>query len=222
MYQFLTTNNFNINAADYLNHSAAFSNRWHKMKSKSKYLMIGASLILLLVFLFPIWNIDLEAPQYPEGIGLRIWVNKMTGAKEFDLKNLNGLNHYIGMKPIEPDTIQELKYMPFIIAFFIGSGLLVSFLNRKFIFVWIALLLIIMSVGLYDFYMWGYDYGHNLNPSAPIKVPGMSYQPPVIGTKKLLNITATSLPGAGSIVIFLSASLAIVSFIIDKRGNKEK
>jgi copper chaperone NosL len=182
--------------------------------------MIGASLILVLVFLFPIWNIDLDAPQYPEGIGLRIWVNQITGEKEFDLKNLNGLNHYIGMKPIEPDTIKELKYMPFILAFFIGSGLLVSFLNRKFVSAWIAALLIIMSIGLYDFYLWGYDYGHNLNPTAPIKVPGMSYQPPVIGTKKLLNITATSLPGIGSFIIFVSGSMAAASFILDKRGNK--
>lgn len=193
--------------------------RTNDMNSKSKYLMICASLILLLVFLFPIWNIDLDAPQYPEGIGLRIWINKMTGAKEFDLKNLNGLNHYIGMKPIEPNDIAELKYMPYIIFFFIGSGLVVSFLKRKYVAVWIILLIAIMLIGLYDFYMWGYDYGHNLNPNAPIKVPGMSYQPPVIGTKKLLNITATSLPGIGSVIIFFSVMLAAAAFIIDKRGK---
>lgn len=190
------------------------------MSSKSKYLMICASLILLLVFLFPIWNIDLDAPQYPEGIGLRIWINKMTGAKEFDLKNLNGLNHYIGMKPIEPDDIDELKYMPYFIFFFMGSGLVVAFQKRKYVAVWIILLISIMLIGLYDFYMWGYDYGHNLNPNAPIKVPGMSYQPPVIGTKKLLNITATSLPGIGSLIIFISVVLAAAAFIIDKRGKK--
>lgn len=180
--------------------------------------MIGASLILLLVYLFPIWNIDLEAPQYPEGIGLRIWINQVTGEKEFDLKNLNGLNHYIGMKPIEPYAIPELKYMPFILAFFIAAGFTVSFLkNRKLILTWLVLLLIVMSIGLYDFYMWGYDYGHNLNPNAPIKVPGMSYQPPVIGTKKLLNITATSLPGIGGITIFTSIILASASYLIDKK-----
>lgn len=184
--------------------------------------MIGASLILLLVYLFPIWNIDLKAPQYPEGIGLRIWINQVTGKKEFDLKNLNGLNHYIGMKPIEPDAIPELKYMPFILAFFIVAGFTVSFLkNRKMIFTWLVLLLIVMSIGLYDFYMWGYDYGHNLNPNAPIKVPGMSYQPPVIGTKKLLNITATSLPGIGGIIIFTSIVLASASYLIGKK-RKEK
>ncbi|MBI1937955.1 MAG: hypothetical protein HYS25_07500 [Ignavibacteriales bacterium] len=188
------------------------------MSSRSKYLMLAASLILVIVFVFPIWNIDLEAPQYPEGIGLRIWINQVTGEKEFDLRNLNGLNHYIGMKEIVPDAIPELKFMPFILAFFIGTGIIFSFTkNRKFIFVWIVLLLIVMSVGLYDFYMWGYNFGHDLNPHAPIKVPGMSYQPPLLGTKKLLNITATSLPGIGSILIFISVTLAALSLFVDKK-----
>lgn len=192
------------------------------MSNRSKYLMIASALILLGVFLFPIWNINLDAPQYPEGIGLRIWVNRVTGEKEFDLKNINGLNHYIGMKPIVPDAIPELKYMPYIVVFFTFTGLLISFLKkRNLLLLWILLLMIVMSIGLYDFYMWGYDYGHNLDPTAPIKVPGMSYQPPVIGTKKLLNISATSFPGIGGILIFVSVALATTSYLIDKKG-KEK
>ncbi|HOI28943.1 MAG TPA: hypothetical protein PLZ15_04215 [Melioribacteraceae bacterium] len=192
------------------------------MSNRSKYLMIASALILLGAFLFPIWNINLEAPQYPEGIGLRIWVNQVTGEKEFDLKNINGLNHYIGMKPIVPDAIPELKYMPYILIFLSLTGILIAFLKkRKMLLVWIVFVLVVMSIGLYDFYMWGYDYGHNLDSTAPIKVPGMSYQPPVIGTKKLLNITATSLPGLGSILIFISVGLATTSYFIDKKG-KEK
>lgn len=191
------------------------------MSSKSKYLMLAASLILVIVFVFPIWNIDLEAPQYPEGIGLRIWINQVTGEKEFDLQNLNALNHYIGMQAIEPDTIPELQFMPHILLFFVASGIIFSFVkSRKLVLVWIILLLIVLSVGFYDFYSWGYNYGHNLNPHAPIKVPGMSYQPPLLGTKKLLNITATSLPGIGSILIFISVALASASFLIDKKRKR--
>lgn len=182
--------------------------------------MIASAVILLGVFFFPIWNINLDAPQYPEGIGLRIWVNQVTGEKEFDLKNINGLNHYIGMKPIVPDSIPELKYMPYIVVFLSLTGILTAYIRkRKLLLAWIVLVLVTMSVGLYDFYMWGYAYGHNLDPTAPIKVPGMSYQPPVIGTKKLLNITATSLPGTGSILILVSIALATTSYFIDKKGN---
>lgn len=62
--------------------------------------------------------------------------------------------------------------------------------------------------GLIDFYMWGHDYGHNLSPDAPIKVPGMSYQPPLLGCKQLLNINACSWPYTGSIFIGLSMIFA--------------
>ncbi|MCL4279415.1 MAG: hypothetical protein KJZ60_06965, partial [Ignavibacteriaceae bacterium] len=90
---------------------------------QSKILIIVASLILILTFFFPIWYIDLEAPQYPEGIGLEIWINKITGQQEHDLENINGLNHYIGMKRIEPDAIPELTIMPFVIIFMTLFGL---------------------------------------------------------------------------------------------------
>ena len=67
--------------------------------------------------------IDLKAPQYPEGLGLRIWINRIQGATANGLNSINGLNHYIGMQPIEPDQIPELRYMPYIV---IGLMLAVS------------------------------------------------------------------------------------------------
>lgn len=190
------------------------------MNSLSKKLLFISSLILLLVYFFPIWRIDLQAPQYPEGIGLRIWVNEISGQKEFDLQNINGLNHYIGMKPINPDDIPELRIMPFIIGFMILFGLFNAFKgNRKTVVAWIILFIILGAIGLYDFYIWGYDYGHNLNPDAPIKVPGMAYQPPLIGSKQLLNIKALSLPDLGSIVILLSIILAAAAIYIDRKSQ---
>lgn len=191
------------------------------MNSSSKKLLIVSSMILIGVFFFPLWNINLEAPQYPEGLGLRIWVNKITGLKENDLQNINGLNHYIGMKAINPDDIPELKIMPFAIAFMIIFGLYNAIKgNRKTVYLWIFLFLVLGAIGLYDFYMWEYNYGHNLNPDAPIKVPGMSYQPPLIGSKQLLNINAISLPAISSFIILISITLAAVAIVIDKRNKR--
>ena len=62
---------------------------------------------------------------------------------------------------------------------------------------------------MYDFYLWEYDYGHNLNPDAAIKIPGMSYQPPLIGTKQILNMRTTSLPAAGGLVRLLVGLVAV-------------
>ncbi len=183
------------------------------MDKKSRLLVVIASLILALVFMFPIWNIDLNAPQYPEGLGLRIWVNQISGLNEHDLDTINELNHYIGMKRITPDSIKELTIMPAIVIFMILFGLFSAWKkSRKSLFAWLILFLILGIVGLVDFYLWEYNYGHVLSPDAPIKVPGMAYQPPLIGTKKLLNITAFSFPAFGSFIIFIS--ILINAFVL--------
>lgn len=171
--------------------------------------MALAALLLGFVFITPIWTIDMEAPQYPEGIGMKISINKIEGQSKQDLQNINGLNHYIGMKPITPESIPELKIMPWIFGFLIVSGIGVALWgNRTALLIWIILFILLAIAGLFDFYLWGYDYGHNLNPDAAIKIPGMTYQPPVIGTKQLLNIKATSLPAIGFYISLLSIVLA--------------
>ncbi len=179
------------------------------MKKQNRILMGLAALILGFVFIFPIWSIQLHAPQYPEGIGLNISIDKIEGKLPHDLQNLNGLNHYIGMKPIVPDSIPELKLMPYIFVFLIGYALLIAiFGNHKWVLSWVIIFTILAIAGLVDFWLWEYDYGHNLNPDAPIKVPGMSYQPPLLGKKQLLNITAVSLPHIGFFLALVSMGLA--------------
>lgn len=190
------------------------------MKTKSKILVIIGSILLLGTFIFPIWKIDIEAPQYPEGMGLYIWINKITGEGPNDLNTLNGLNHYIGMKTIDEESIPELVFMPYIIVTLTFLGLLIAYNGgSRTILTLIVLIILLGAVGMYDFYMWEYDYGHNLNPDAPIKVPGMSYQPPFIGSKQLLNINATSLPWIGSAFIGMSLLLFGVSYF-NERKNK--
>lgn len=192
------------------------------MKNKSRIIMLIASVILVGIYFLPIWNISLEAPQFPEGLGLFINISSIEGHKENDLNSINNLNHYIGMKKIEPDSIPELKVMPYIIAFFIFFGIVASILNKKWLFIiWVALLIAISAIGLYDFYLWGYDYGHNLDPKAIIKIPGQSYQPPVFGTVKLLNFTAHSYPAAGGIILGISILLGIIAvFLMKKRSTQ--
>ena len=192
------------------------------MTKFTRIISLCAALLMTLAFLFPMWSIDLHAPQYPEGIGLHIWINKITGKNANDLKNINGLNHYIGMKEIHPESIPELKIMPWLIGFMILLGIGVAILGRKnFVYVWIVMMLIIMSVGLVDFYMWEYDYGHDLNPKAAIKIPGMSYQPPLIGSKQLLNMRTSSWPHVGGWAIMLSVALAGLAVTV-KSGDKSK
>jgi copper chaperone NosL len=192
------------------------------MNSLSKKILLFASLLLVLTYFFPLWNINLEAPQYPEGIGLRIWLDQITGLKENDLQNINGLNHYIGMAKINPDDIPELKIMPYAIGFMILFGLFNALKgNNKSVIMWLILFIILGVIGMYDFYMWEYNYGHNLDLTAPIKVPGMTYQPPLVGSKQLLNITAISLPAMSAYIIFASIIFTAAALFINSKIKKQ-
>jgi len=194
------------------------------MSKRSRILILVASLALGLMYVFPIWRINLEAPQYPEGLGMVIQIDNIEGQKEHDLSNINNLNHYIGMYPIEPDEIPELKLMPWIVAVLIGMGLLTSALGRRrLLYGWTALLVVVSVVGMADFYKWEYEYGHNLDTeNAIIKIPGMSYQPPLIGSRKILNFTAHSWPGTGGWAAILACMTAVaVAGVEWKRGRRD-
>ena len=185
--------------------------------------MILAALGLLLLFAFPMWKIVLLAPQYPDGVIMHIWINKLGGNSPGTLQNVNILNHYIGMKYIEPDSIPELKYFQYIILGMVALGLVVSFINRRQLFLaWSILMILLGALGLYDFYLWEYDYGHNLSPDAPIKIPDASFQPPLIGTKQILNFTAKSLPHIGGYFYGLSIVLGLAAWWLKRKNDRNE
>ncbi|MFQ5446765.1 MAG: hypothetical protein ACE5FF_07515 [Saprospiraceae bacterium] len=192
------------------------------MKSLPKILFFLAAACLLMLFVFPLWRITLLAPQYPKGVTMYIWINQITGAEAATLQNINILNHYIGMKFIEPDAIPELQYFQYVILGMSLLGMIVAAIGKRSLWVaWLVLLFVLCAAGIYDFYLWEYDYGHNLNPEAPIKIPGMVYQPPLIGNKMLLNFLAKSWPSTGGIFVGLSFVLALVAIWLKNKVKYE-
>lgn len=183
------------------------------IKPISRVLVAVAALMLIAGFFVPLWQILMWAPQYPEGLEMDIWYNDITG----DVKIISALNHYIGMKHIEVSMFPEFQYIVYIIWALIGIGLLVAIIGKR-VFVWLytGLLLATGAAALVDFYLWGYEYGHNLDPTAAIIVPGMSYQPPLIGTKVLLNFTAFSGPDIGGWVFVFSFVLLALVIVLEK------
>lgn len=172
----------------------------------SRIIIAIASLIMVAAYFVPLWQILMWAPQYPEGLEMDIWINTIKG----DVKIISALNHYIGMKHIEVSMFPEFGYMIYIVGALIAIGLITALLNRRWALWFFCSLLIATGIAaLVDFWLWGYDYGHNLDPTAAIVVPGMSYQPPLIGTKQLLNFTAFSGPDIGG-WIFLASALAVI------------
>lgn len=170
-------------------------------------------LALGVAILFPLWRVSLIAPQYPEGLGMYIWAHTVTGVGPNELQNINGLNHYIGMKTVVPDSIPELRLIgPGMLALCVLGLVVAASGRRRWMLVWSGALLLSALVGLGDFWRWEYDYGHHLDlEHAPIKIPGMSYQPPLFGSKKLLNFTATSLPSTSGVLAIVSVVLGVVA-----------
>lgn len=192
---------------------------------KSKILMILGPLLMLGLFFLPLWNITLEAPQYPIPLGMNLHINKFSDVHEFDIKNINLMNHYVGMKYI-PETIPEFKIFPIVIAVMAVLGVLIGFFaNHKWFLGWFILMSLLGIAGMYDFYLWEYDYGHNLDPKAimSFKNPDgspMGFQPPLFGTKQILNFIAHSYPRSGGYMMLVGMMMTLLAFFIGKKEAK--
>ncbi len=194
--------------------------------------MIIGSLFLLGLFVFPLWNIMLGAPQYPEPLGMNIHIDGIKGFNEFDIQNIDGLNHYIGMKTIpKPEDMWEFSTFPLVIAAMVFLGVLIGVLGyfKKVSYKWFLGWFVFMSVlgvlGMYDFNAWMTDYGTNLDPHAIMKIANpdgtpMTYKPPLFGNAKMLNFDVTSLPDTGAWLMFIGMSLTVIAFFVGKKSAK--
>jgi copper chaperone NosL len=184
-------------------------------RPRARLLLLAAALLLIPAWSMPLWSIRIVAPQYNDGLGMYIGARDIVGHTQHDIQNINILNHYIGMKPIIPAEVTPLEIMPYALLFLMGTAVLAMLVARRWAVVgWLTAFAIIGVAGLYEFYSWNYDYGHNLSPDAPIKVPGMTYTPPLIGTKTLLTIRASSWPYWGTAFVtlsFLAGAAALVT-----------
>ena len=187
------------------------------LKPISRLIILLSALSMISAYYVPLWQILMWAPQYPEGLDMKIWIDNLTG----DVKIISALNHYIGMKHIEVGMFPEFQFMVYIVGIVIAIGVLTAIINKRFMLVTYAGVVLACGIAaLVDFYLWGYDYGHNLDPTAPIIVPGMSYQPPLIGTKQLLNFTAYSGPDIGGWIFFTAGLLVIGTVVFETYKSK--
>jgi copper chaperone NosL len=165
-----------------------------KVSSLHRILFVVSGIVLFTILFFPMWQIQLSAPQYPEGLVLLIFPNSLGGNVDI----INGLNHYIGMKTLHTSDFVEFTVLPYIIGFFSLLFIIAGLTGkRKYINLTFILFVCFGVIAMVDFWKWEYNYGHTLNPDAAIIVPGMSYQPPLIGFKQLLNFGAYSIPDIG-------------------------
>jgi len=196
---------------------------------QSGILMIIGSALLLGLFVFPLWNIQLEAPQYPDPLGMDIYIGGIQGEEEFDIQNIDGVNHYIGMKKIPtPFEMWEFNIFPIVIGIMAALGILLGILgylkkiNVNWFLGWFILMLVLGILGMIDFNTWLINYGTNLDPKAILKLTDaqgnpLSYKPPLFGSQKILNFTAHSYPRGGAYFMLLGMLCVLISWWTGKR-----
>ncbi|MHA7863998.1 hypothetical protein [Flagellimonas marinaquae] len=192
------------------------------MKKASLFMIIGP-LLLLGLYVFPLWNIMLGAPQYPNPLGMNIHISGLQGVNEFDIQNIDGLNHYIGMQTLpKPEDMWEFSAFPIVIGIMVTLGVLVGilgYLNKvsyKWFIGWFLLMSVLGILGMYDFNLWLIDYGTNLDPNAIMKLTNndgtpMTYKPPLLGHVKMLNFDVTSMPATGGGLMFVGMMLTLIA-----------
>ena len=171
-------------------------------------LLLLAVVLLIPTYFLPLWRMTMFAPQYPEGLRLDIYSYKLDGGnKGQDVKEINLLNHYIGMQDLDTADFAEFKWIPFVVG---GLGLLFlrAAAHGKMAHL-VDVLVLFGYFSLYSLWSFGYkmwSYGHNLDPTAPVKVD--PFMPPLVGHKTLANFEVYSYPALGSY------SLALVAVVL--------
>ena len=126
-----------------------------------------------------------------------------------------------------PDHLKEFDLFPWIVGFMVFLGLVFAFIKRPGLYLtWFILMALIGIAGMYDFYLWEYDYGHDLDPKAIMKFTNpdgsiMGFQPPLFGSKDILNFTAHSYPRLGAYSMFIGMTLTFIAFLMGKKEAKK-
>lgn len=189
---------------------------------KSRILILVATVALLPAFFFPLWNMSFYSNQYTDGLFLHIYSYQLEGGKtpnRDDLREINSLNHYIGMRPLLESDFSEFSWLPLVIGLLMILALRAMVLGKMSNLVDVFVLFVYFSLfSMWSFYHRLYMYGHNLDPTASIKV--QPFTPPFFGTKQIANFTVNSFPGIGSYAFFAFAILLLVAILLCAKRNR--
>ncbi|HZS08018.1 MAG TPA: hypothetical protein VFD58_24500 [Blastocatellia bacterium] len=187
---------------------------------KSRVVILLAVIAMIPAFIFPLWNMSFYSNQYTDGLKLQIYAYHLEGGKTAnrdDLREVNALNHYIGMKPLLESDFSEFTWLPFAFGGLILLSLRAMVLGRMsrlvdvfVLFAWFGL------YSFWSFYYRLYNYGHHLDPQAAIKVE--PFTPPLIGRQQVGNFTVYSYPNLASYSLVAFAALLLVAILLSRKS----
>ncbi|MEZ4672222.1 MAG: cytochrome C [Anaerolineae bacterium] len=183
-------------------------------------LMLVAAILLVASIAFPYWGLVLEAPQYPGGLQMRVFVNYMTGDDDprlDEVREIDGLNHYIGMKSLyEAAAFERSIAIPGVIFMVVSLGV-VAFLRRRWLWVLSLTVVVFPFVFLGDLAYWMNNYGQNLDPYAPLSSAIAPFTPPIIGEGVIGQFRTVAYVDTGWYLAVGAAVLVAISLLIRLR-----
>ena len=200
-----------------LDHAVAFFDQ--PLNLKSRLVILFAVLLLIANFRFPLWTMTFTSNQYLDGLTLQIFPHQLEGGKtpnRDDLREINALNHYIGMRPLLDSDFSEFTWLPFVIGFLAILSLRALVIGKMASLVDVFVLFSYFGLfSFWSFYHRLYTYGHNLDPAAAIKVP--PFTPPLFGIKQIANFTIYSLPATGSFLLVGFSLLLLLAIFLSRK-----
>ena len=169
----------------------------------STALLIAAAAILAISTFLPYWRIRLNAPQYPNGLFVIVYVNHMEG----DVREVDGLNHYIGMAPLEEAANIERSLAPIAMVAIALMIISVAFIHSK----WLAVLaipaMLFPFIFLADMWVWLWYYGNHLDPTAALSSSIDPFTPAILGTGVVGQFSTTAVLQIGWYLALLASIL---------------
>jgi len=179
------------------------------------FFLLAALLLVVSIFL-PYWELTLNAPQYPKGLAVQAFLNDLEG----DVAEIDGLNHYIGMRPLAEAATFEKSISVIGVAVMALLILGAVFVHSR----WAALLalpaLLFPVIFLVDLQFWLANFGQNLDPTAPLSSSVKPFIPPVLFTGRIAQFSTTAAPGPGLWLAIGASILILIGLFFHRRAYK--
>lgn len=176
---------------------------------------MAATCLIISIFM-PYWKMELKAPQYPQGLHMQAYLNRLTG----DVTEIDGLNHYIGMRPLREAAQFERTigiYAIGALSLLVFAGI---FIPNRIAALLAAPALLFPVAFLADLHFWLKDFGTNLDPKAPLSSSIAPFVPPVLGEGHVGQFVTVAGMDIGLYLTVAASALILIGLWFHRRAYK--
>ena len=187
--------------------------QWSATHGDRVFPIVAGVLLVASIFL-PYWRLTLHAPQYINGLSVTIFVDHVEG----DVMEIDGLNHYIGMRALDQGGETERALSIYAIPAMALLGTLIA-LRRAWLWVLALPAITFPVIFTLDLFYWLYSFGHELDPTAALSSAIDEFTPTLLGNGRVAQFTTTSLYSFGFYLAVVASLLLLLAVTIQVRRH---